>query len=120
MKSASAKAVARLICRSRSQSPSSSKPSAAFSGSARVCQTLVAAAEGEGVAPASEHGGAPSDILAVPGNERHVKEGLWWPSFHGCCGQCWSLLPNPRWQRTSHTSNIRHHQKAGSEALYSP
>src|SRR5262249_22040558 len=32
MKSASARAVARLICRSRSRWPSSSRPSAAFSG----------------------------------------------------------------------------------------
>src|SRR5262249_35781604 len=115
-----AKAVARLICLSRSRCPSSSRPSAAFSASARVCQTLAAAAEGEGAAPASEHGGAPSDIVAAPGDERPVKEGLWWRSFHGCCGQGWCLLPNPRWQIMSHTSNTRHHQQSGSGALYSP
>src|SRR5262245_50914599 len=45
MKSAPAKAVARLICRSRSRSASSSRPSAAFSASARVCQTLAAAGQ---------------------------------------------------------------------------
>src|SRR6476619_5233856 len=76
MKSASAKAVARLICRSRSRSPSSSRPSATFSGSARVCQTLAAAAEGEGVAPSKLNTGALSDILAAPGEKRPVKEGL--------------------------------------------
>src|SRR5262245_12961086 len=45
MKSASAKAVARLICRSRSRCRSPSRRSAAFSGSAIVCQPLAAAAQ---------------------------------------------------------------------------
>jgi two-component system, cell cycle response regulator DivK len=38
-------------CRSRSRCPSSSRPSAAFSGWARVCQLLVAAAERKGGEP---------------------------------------------------------------------
>src|SRR5262249_19943050 len=59
-------------------------------------------------------------MIRGPGEERPVKEGAWWRNFHRCCGQCWSLLSNPRWQITSHTSNTRHHQKAGSGALYSP
>src|SRR6516164_85328 len=43
MRSVSVKAVARLICRSRSRCPSSSRPSADFSGWARVCQPLAVA-----------------------------------------------------------------------------
>jgi len=42
------KAVAKPICRSRSRCPSSSRPSAAFSASVRVCQPLAAAAKRKG------------------------------------------------------------------------
>jgi hypothetical protein len=47
-RSASVRAVAKPICRSRSRCPSSSRPSAAFSGSARVCQPFAAVAKRKG------------------------------------------------------------------------
>src|SRR5262245_34980862 len=48
-----------FICRSRSRCPSSSRPSPAFSASARVCQTLAAAAEWKGGEPAKANIAAP-------------------------------------------------------------